>query len=92
MVTILGTNDFAITNCLFGAIQLTKNIDLDKSFYSRYGIGFDVRSLFSLPDGSDCGKNVILFGLDNSSSAHIYNKKDILLLGKDPTQELDDTS
>ena len=44
---------------------------------------------------SDCsgfGKNVIIFGGDSSSSTHIDNrKKDILILGKDSTQGLEDT-
>ena len=30
-----------LTNALFGAIKLTKNADIDKYKYSRYGIGFD---------------------------------------------------
>ena len=39
------------------------------------------------------GKNAIIFGVDMSSSVYIYNKKkDILILGKDPTQGLDDTT
>ena len=59
-------------------------------FYSRYGIGFDSRSEFSLPDGS-MAKNVIIFAADMSSSAHINNKK-ILILGICPTQGLDDTT
>ena len=38
------------------------------------------------------GENVIIFGIDMSSSVHIDNKKkDILILGIDPTQVLDDT-
>ena len=37
------------------------------------------------------GRNVIIFGADMSSSAHIDNKgKDILILGEGPTQGLDD--
>ena len=37
------------------------------------------------------GKNVIIFGVDMSSSVHIDNKKkDILIHGKRPTQGLDD--
>ena len=35
-------------------------------------IGFDVRSEFSLPDSS-CARNIIVFGLDNSSSVHVEN-------------------
>ena len=39
------------------------------------------------------GKNVIIFGADISSSAHIGNKnKDILILGEGPTEGLDDTT
>ena len=39
------------------------------------------------------GKNVIIFGADMSSSVHIDNKeKDILILGEEPTQGLDDTT
>ena len=38
-------------------------------------------------------KNVVNFGVDNSSSVHIGNKKKfIFALGKDPTQRLDDTT
>ena len=35
--------DFTLNNCLFGSVKLTKNADLDKYKYSRYGIGFDSR-------------------------------------------------
>ena len=36
------------------------------------------------------GRNVIIFGVDMISSRHIDNKKkDILILGKDPTQGLE---
>ena len=69
-----------------------KNTNLDKYLYSGYGIAFDSRSEFSLPDGS-VGKNVIILGVDMSLSVHIDNKKrDILILGKAPTQGLDDTT
>ena len=38
-------------------------------------------------------KNVIIFGLDMSSSIHIDKKnKDILTVGEEPTQGLDDTT
>ena len=43
------------------------------------------------PSGGD-GQNVIIFGVDMSSSTKIDNrKKDILILGKGPTQELEHT-
>ena len=72
-------------------MKLTENADLDKCKHSKYSIGFDSRSEFSFADGS-LGKNVIL-GAGMSSPAHIDNKnKDILILGKGPTQGLDDTT
>ena len=70
---------------------MTKNADIDKYGYSGYGIGFDRRSSFSFPSGG-FGQNVLIFGADMSSSAHIDNKKkDILVLGKGPTQGLEHT-
>ena len=53
-------------DCLFGGVKLDKNADPDKYLYTGYGIGFDLRSEFSLPDGN-VGKNVIIFGADMSS-------------------------
>ena len=70
---------------------MTKNADFDKYGYSGYGIGFDRKSAFSFP-GTGFGQNVLLFGADMSSSAHIDNqKKDILVLGKGPIQGLEHT-
>ena len=84
-------NDPTIKNCLFGAVTLTKNADIDKYGYSGYGIGFDRRSSFSFPGGG-FGQNVLILGVDMSSSAHMVNKKrDILVLGKGPTQGLEST-
>ena len=82
-------DDPTLKNCLFGAVTLTKNADIDKYGYSGYGIGFDRRGSFSFPGGG-FGQNVIIFGVDMSSSAHIDNKKKyILVLGKGPTQGLE---
>ena len=44
-------NDPTLKNCLFGAVTLTKNADIDKYGYSGYGIAFDRRSSFSFPGG-----------------------------------------
>ena len=78
-------------NCLFGIVKLTKNADLDKYGYSSYGIGFDRKGFFSHPSGGT-GRNVIIFGVDMNSSTKIDNrKKDILILGKGPTQGLECT-
>ena len=44
-------NDPTLKNCLFGAVTLTKNADINKYGYSSNGIGFDRRSSFSFPTG-----------------------------------------
>ena len=71
---------------------MTKNADhIDKYGYSGYGIGFDRKSSFSFPSGG-FGQNVIIFGVDMSSSFHEDNKKKgILIPGKSPTQGLEHT-
>ena len=85
------TSDCTIKNCLFGAVTLTKTVDFEKYKYSGYGIGFDRRSSFSFPSGG-FGQNVLIFGVDMSSSPHIDNKKkDILVLGRGTTQGLEST-
>ena len=61
------TNDFSVTNSLLGAVQLTKDADSDKYSYFGYGSGFDVCQSFSLSDSGGFGKNVTIFGVDNSS-------------------------
>ena len=67
-------NDPTLKSCLFGAVTLTQNAEIEKYAYSGYGIGFYRRSSFSFPsDGFS--QNVLIFGVDMSSSAHIDNKK-----------------
>ena len=63
----------ALVNCLFGAVSITKNADVDENKYSKYGIGFDRTGVYLLADSS-FGRNVVIFGVDMSSSAHIDNK------------------
>ena len=76
---------------MVGAVRLTKNDHIDKYKYSGYGIGFDRHGLFSHPSG-ETGRNVIIIGVDMSLSTKIDNrKKDILILGKGPTQGLEHT-
>ena len=67
-------NDPTLKNCLFGAVTLTKNADIDRYGYSGYGIGFDRKSGFTFP-GDGFGQNVLIFGTDMSSSTHIDDKK-----------------
>ena len=67
---------------------MTKNADIDKYKYSGYGIGFDRHGSFSFP-GTGLGRNVIMFGVDMSSTKIDNIKKNILILGKGPTQGLE---
>ena len=70
---------------------MTIYADIDRYGYSGCAIGFDRHGSFSFP-GTGLGRNVIIFGVDMSSSTKIDNrKKDILILGKGPTQGLEHT-
>ena len=52
------SSDPTLKNCLFGAVTLTKNANIEKYKYSGYGIGFDRGSMFSFPGGG-FGQNVL---------------------------------
>ena len=66
---------------MFGAVSLTKQVDIDQCKYYGYGIGFNRKGEFSFSNGS--GRNVIILGADMSSSVHVDNKKkDILIVGE----------
>ena len=67
-------SDPTLENCLFDAVALTKNPDIDKYGYSGYGMGFNRKGSFSFPGGG-YGQNVIIFGADMSFTTHIDNKK-----------------
>ena len=70
-----------LENYLLGAIKLTKHVDIDQYKCFGYGTGFDRKGSFSI--GNEIERNVIIFGVDISSSTKTDNrKKDILILGK----------
>ena len=84
-----------LKDCLFRGVKLAYSADPDKYSYSGRGIGFHSPSFFSYLF-FECGKNAIVFGVDNSSSVHDVNEKHyILVLGEgldEPKQGLDDTT
>ena len=84
--------DNLLKDSLFEAVSLTKNTDIDKWKYSGYGIGFNRYGEFSFPNG--LAKTCVIFGADlSSSSSHVNNKKNnILVLGKDFVQRINDTT
>ena len=69
-------NDPTLKKCLFGAVTLTKDTDIDKYGYSGYGTGFDRRSSFSFPSGG-FSQNIIIFGVDMSYSPQLIIKERI---------------
>ena len=80
-----------LKHCLFIAVSLTKNSDIDKYEYFEYGIWLDRHGSFSFNNG--IGRNVTIFGVDMSLSIYVDNKgKDILIFGKGPTQGLGEHS
>ena len=68
--------DFTRVDTLFGAVKSTKNADPNKYGYSGCGIGFDEILFFRLSNGK-WGKNIVIFGINNSSSMHADNIKNI---------------
>ena len=88
----LNNFDPTLQNCLFGAVKLTKNSDIDKYEYAGYGIGFDSKGTFLHTNGGT-GVYVPVFGADMSFSAHANNKaKSDITLGGRFTQGLEDTT
>ena len=67
--------NFVLKNCLFGVINIVKNSDREKFVYSGYGIASDGKSEWS--SANETARNVIVSGVDNSSSSHTDNFKNI---------------
>ena len=75
---------FTLKNCLFGATNIVKSTDKGKWVYSGYGIAFDGGIWWSFGNGTV--RNIIIFGVNNSSSPHVDNlKNNFLILGLGPT-------
>ena len=72
---------------------MSKTSRIDKYKYSGYGIGFGIDRKGQFPFGNGYGRNVIISGVDTSSSVNVDNKKeDILILGKGSTEGLGEHS
>ena len=91
--------DYTIQNALFGAKKIAKNTDSSKNNYTGYGLCFDEGGQFGhkVKKGNfDCttnAKNVIIFGVDMSSSVHTTNRaNNIYVMGKDFIQGINDTT
>ena len=72
-VTSSRDDTFTIKNALFGAMEITKNADTSKYKYKGYGICFDEGGTFSKGNINN-GRNVLIFGVHESSLVHANNK------------------
>ena len=78
--------DYTIQNALFGAIKITKNTDSSKNNYKEEGGTFSKGNINN-------GRNVIIFGVHESSLVHANNKADnIYVMGDLFVQGINDTT
>ena len=69
---------------MFGTVKLVRNAIKSKFTYNVWGIAFYGKGHFSFDD--DSVRNVVIFGVDNSSSSHIDNRiNNFLVLSKGST-------
>ena len=90
-------NDY-VTNAafdskIFGAVKITKNAsDSSKNKYEGYGICFDEDGTFSKGNINN-GRNILIFGVDESSLTHSTNKaNNIYVFGDLFVQGINDTT
>ena len=70
------TDNLKVNNCLFEATNIIKNSDKEKYVYGGYRITFDSAGSWTF----DFARNVIIFGIDNSSLSYSDNHKNIFLI------------
>ena len=91
-VTASRDDTFTIQNALFGAMEITKNADTAKYAYEGYCICFDEGGTFSKGNISN-GRNMLIFGVDESSLVHANNKaNNIYVMGDIFVQGINDTT
>ena len=84
--------DYTIQNALIGAMKITKNTDSSKSNYKGYGLCFDEGGTFSKGNINN-GRNLIIFGVHESSLVHANNKaNNIYVIGDLFVQGISDTT
>ena len=86
------SDTFTVQNTLFGAMQITKNADTSKYKYKGCGICFDEGGIFSTGNINN-GRNVLIFGVDESSVIHTNNTaNNIYVMGDGIVQGINDTT
>ena len=72
-------------------MEITKDADTSKYKYKGYGICFDERGSFSIGNINN-GRNVLIFGVDESSVVHSNNKaNNIYVMDDGVVQGINDT-
>ena len=90
---IFRVSGYTFQNALFGGVKITKNAtDTSKHKYEGYGICFDEGGTFN-KGGINNGRNVLIFGVHESSLAHVNNKaNNIYVMGDLFVQDINDTT
>ena len=90
---IFRVSDYTVQNVLFGGVKITKNTtDTSKHKYEGYGICFDEGGTFS-KGGINNGRNVLIFGVHESSLVHANNKANNIYVMRDLfVQGINDTT
>ena len=74
------------------SIQITKNADTSRYKYEGYGICFDEGDTFNIGNITN-GKNVLIFGVHESSLTHANKKaNNIFVMGDGFVQAINDTT
>ena len=83
---------FTVQSALFGAMEITKNADTSNYKYKGYGVCFDEGGTFSMGNINN-GRNILIFGVDESSLVHSNNKaNNIYVMGDGIVQGINDTT
>ena len=90
---IFRLSDYTVQNALFGGVKITKNsTDTSKHKYEGYGRCFDEGGTFS-KGGISNGRNVLIFGVHESSLVNANNKaNNIYVMGDLFVQGINDTT
>ena len=84
------SNNFPLKNCLFVPFKLVNNAIKSKFTYNGGGIAIDGGS-WSF--GNDFARNVVIFGVDSSSSSNNDSRKsNFLVLGDGPIDSINDST
>ena len=83
------TNNYALKIDFFGTVKLLRNAIKSKFIYKSWGLAFNWEGLWSF--GNEFARNVVFFGVDNSSLSHNNNRRhNFLLLHEGPTDGIND--